>query len=112
MNTIKQIKDEYKKFFEEIVFIELRTNDEAFDFIDKNTVVPVYIPTVVKDKESQSINISMSDVVFGIGLLSYEKTTKSLLEFLESCLKKSKNFQFSLDIKCTLLCKIHSIKGI
>ena len=50
MNTIKQIKDEYKKIFEEIVFIELRTNDESFDFIDKNTVVPLYIPTVVKDK--------------------------------------------------------------
>ncbi len=99
MNTIKQIKDEYKKFFEEIVFIELRTNDEAFDFIDKNTVVPVYIPTVVKDKESQSINISMSDVVFGIGLLSYEKTTKSLLEFLESCLKKSKNFINHIEYK-------------
>ena len=99
MNTIKQIKDEYKKFFEEIVFIELRTNDEAFDFIDKNTVVPVYIQTVVKDKESQSINISMSDVAFGIGLLSYEKTTKSLLEFLESCLKKSKNFINHIEYK-------------
>ena len=41
----------------------------------------------------------MSDVVFGIGLLSYEKTTKSLLEFLESCLKKSKSFINHIEYK-------------
>lgn len=99
MNTIKQIKDEYKKFFEEIVFIELRTSDEAFSFIDKNTVVPVYIPTLKKDKESQSIDISMSDVVFGIGLLSYEKTTQRVLEFLENYLKTSKDFINHIEYK-------------
>lgn len=91
MNTTNRIRGEFKKIYNDIAFIELRQNDNAFSFLDKNIVVPIYIPSIQKNKENESISIKLSDVIFGIGLISYDKNVESLKEFLERTLNNSKD---------------------